>query len=69
VEPYVTRKLLSTTSQTGSNIKERRKDAKVGDSDLERLMLAVEKHIPEQWIRLYIERWLRITEEKKHTLM
>ncbi len=28
--------------------------------DHERLMLAVEKHIPEKWIRLYIERWLRM---------
>jgi len=28
--------------------------------DQERLMLAVEKHIPEKWIRLYIERWLRM---------
>ncbi len=28
--------------------------------DQKRLMLAVEKHIPEKWIRLYIERWLRM---------
>jgi len=28
--------------------------------DHQKLMLAVEKHVPEQWVRLYIKRWLNM---------
>jgi len=28
--------------------------------DHHKLMLAVEKHVPEKWVRLYIKRWLNM---------
>jgi len=33
------------------------------DHDL--MMRAVEKHVPEKWIRLYIERWLKCDVERE----
>jgi len=33
--------------------------------DHDKLMLAVEKHVPENWVRLYIRRWLRMPVQSK----